>query len=130
MEIIFSTLMEIITEMKIETYLVITSKDKFPDETKVGARIKRRGLKTLFEEADYIIPHQVDYAVIEDHTLIKFICSVTVFYNSAQCILLKIGPMQMFIWTFSISINKHQENNKKEGRFNTFTDDSSCANGM
>ena len=39
-EIIFSTLMERLTEKKIETKIVITSKDKFPEETQMEVQIK------------------------------------------------------------------------------------------
>ena len=46
-EIISLTLMEKAIAKKIETKLVITSKDEFPVETKLGVRIKRRDLKPL-----------------------------------------------------------------------------------
>ena len=59
-KIISLTLMEKVIAKKIETKLVITSKDEFPVETKLGVRIKRRDLKPLFDEEDCIIPHQVD----------------------------------------------------------------------
>ena len=41
----------------------------------MGVGIKQRDLKTLLDNADYIITHQVDCAVKEDHALIKVICS-------------------------------------------------------
>ena len=69
--------MEKLTAKKIETKLVITSKDEFPVETKLGVRIKRRDLKPLFDEEDCIIPHQVDCAAKEDRNSIRAICSDT-----------------------------------------------------
>ena len=45
--------MERLIEKKIETKIVITSKDKFPEETQMEVQIKWRDLKTLFDEADY-----------------------------------------------------------------------------
>ena len=69
--------MEKLTGKKIETKLVITSKDEFPVETKLWVRIKRRDLKPLFDEEDCIIPHQVDCAAKEDHNSIRVICSDT-----------------------------------------------------
>ena len=59
-EIISLTLMEKVIAKKIETKLVITSKDEFLVETKLRVRIKRRDVKPLFDEEDCIIPHQVD----------------------------------------------------------------------
>ena len=38
-------------------------------------RIKRKDLETLFDEADYIIPYQVNCSVKEKHPLIRVICS-------------------------------------------------------
>ena len=69
--------MEKLAAKKIETKLVITSKDEFPVETKLGVRIKRRDLKPLFVEEDCTIPHQGDCAVKEDRNLIRVICSDT-----------------------------------------------------
>ena len=74
-EIIFSTLMERLTEKKIETKIVITSKDIFSEETQMEVQIKWRDLKTLFDKADYITTHQVDFAAKEDCALIEVICS-------------------------------------------------------
>ena len=62
----------------------------------MGGRIKQRHLKVLFDEVDYIILNQVDFAVKEYRTLIKVICSETYDF-----VLLNIGPMQMFIWKIS-----------------------------
>ena len=56
---------------------LLTSKDEFPVETKLGVRIKRRDLKPLFDEEDCIIPHQVDCAVKEDRNSIRVVCSDT-----------------------------------------------------
>ena len=50
----------------------MTSKDNFPKETKVGVPLKWKDLNRLFKEADYIITHQVDCAII-DYTLMKLI---------------------------------------------------------
>ena len=76
-EIISSSLMERSAEKKIETKLMITSTDAFPEETKMGVRIKQRDLKILFDKADYIIPQQADCAVKEAHGLIRVICPDT-----------------------------------------------------
>ena len=37
----------------------------------MGVQIKRRDLKTLFDEEDCTIPHQVDCATKEGHNVIK-----------------------------------------------------------
>ena len=42
-----------------------------------AVRIKRKDLETLFDEADYIIPYQVNCFVKEKHPLIRVICSDT-----------------------------------------------------
>lgn len=55
--IISSTLIEDLTEKKIDAELAITSWDKFSEETKMWAPIKHGDLETLFSDADYIITH-------------------------------------------------------------------------
>ena len=96
--------MEKLAAKKIETKLVITSKDEFPVATKLGVQIKRRDLKPLFDKEDCIIPHQIDCAVIEDRNLIRAICSDTDVFVSLctiQRILLKTGPIEMFMQKIS-----------------------------
>ena len=42
-----------------ENSLIITSKSEFPIQSQNGVKITRYDLKTTFDEADYIYPHQV-----------------------------------------------------------------------
>ena len=62
-EIIATVLLDRFTEKNFKQKLVVTSKSIFPEVTSEGTRIKRTDLKTLFDEADYIIPQQVESAI-------------------------------------------------------------------
>ena len=86
--------MEKLAAKKIETKLVITSKDEFPVETKPGVQTKWRDLKSLFDEEDCVITHQVDWAVKEDCNWIRVICSDT----------------DVFVWLYTIYIFKNWSN--------------------
>ena len=46
-------------------------------ETSHGLQIKRKDLKTVFDEADYIIPQQVNSAIEQGNKVIKVICADT-----------------------------------------------------
>ena len=76
-EIIATVLLDSFTEKKLKQKLVVTSKSKFPEETSEGTRIKRTDLKTLFDEADYIIPQQVESAIQNGSKVVKVVCADT-----------------------------------------------------
>ena len=59
------------------TSLIITSKSEFPKQSQNGVTITRYDLKTTFDEADYIIPHQVVTAFQEGNHTIKVISADT-----------------------------------------------------
>ena len=60
-----------------ENSLIITSKSEFPIQSHNGVKITRYDLKTTFDEADYIIPHQVVTAFEEGKQKIKVISADT-----------------------------------------------------
>ena len=64
-ELIAKHLLERVCSSNLPNKLMVTSTDKFPEETKMGVRLKRVDLATTFDEADYIIPQQVNSAVEE-----------------------------------------------------------------
>ena len=76
-EIIASTLLERFTKKKIQHKLIVTSKDVYPEETHQGIRTKRQDLKTHFDEADYIIPQQVNSAIEHSQKVVKVISADT-----------------------------------------------------
>ena len=57
--------------------LIVTSHDIYPEEVKNGVRCKRVDLVTHYDEADYIIPHQVDSAIRYGKTSMKVISADT-----------------------------------------------------
>ena len=76
-EIIASSLLERFTTSIAEHKLVVTSKSKFPIEILNGKKKVRQDLETLFDEADYIIPQQVNSTVLDGCKSIKVISSDT-----------------------------------------------------
>ena len=74
--------------------LIITSKSEFPKQSQNGTTITRYDLKTTFDEADYIIPHQVVTAFQEGNHTIKVISADTdVFCISLLCHVYKVMNM-------------------------------------
>ena len=57
--------------------LIVTSKSIYPVETSHNLQVKRQDLKTLFDEADYIIPQQVNSAIQQGHKVVKVISADT-----------------------------------------------------
>ena len=77
-EIIVENLLEKFTTKQIQHKLTVTSDDIYPEETSQGIRTKREDLESHFDEADYIIPQQVDFGIRHGHTTIKVISDVFV----------------------------------------------------
>ena len=61
----------------LEKRLIITSKSEIPEEINFGVRIKRHDLVSYFDEADFLIPQQVDSVVAERKKVIKVISADT-----------------------------------------------------
>ena len=76
-EMIAENLLEMFTTKQIQQRLIVTSDDIYPEETSQGIRTKREDLESHFDEADYIIPQQVDSAIRHGHTTIKVISADT-----------------------------------------------------
>ena len=76
-EIIASQILERFTQKKITHKLVITSKSPCPVQTKLGVTQMRTDLESKFDEADYILPQQVEAAIKEGKRSIKVISSDT-----------------------------------------------------
>ena len=57
--------------------MVTSNNVVLPEETTGGTRKRRTDLETHYDEADYIIPQQVDAAVKMGHTSIKVISADT-----------------------------------------------------
>ena len=78
-------LIEIITKFLLQQFstancqhkLIVTSKSIYPVETSPGLQIKRQDLMTMFDEADYIIPQQVNTVIEQDQTAVKVISADT-----------------------------------------------------
>ena len=70
-------LLQRFTQKKILHKLVITSKNTCPEETRQGMSQTCSDLESMFDEADYILPQQVDSAVREGRKSIKVISSDT-----------------------------------------------------
>ena len=76
-QIIADQLLQNFMQKKILHKLVITSKNTCPVETRLGMSQTRSDLESMFDEADYILPQQVDSAVKEGRKSIKVISSDT-----------------------------------------------------
>ena len=76
-QIIADQLLQKFMQKKILHKLVITSKNTSPVETRLGMSQPRSDLESMFDEADYILPQQVDSAVKEGRKSIKVISSDT-----------------------------------------------------
>ena len=76
-QIIADQLLQKFMQKKILHKLVITSKNICPVETRLGMSQTRSDLESMFDEADYILPQQVDSAVKEGRKSIKVISSDT-----------------------------------------------------
>ena len=78
-------LIDIITQFLLQQFstancqhkLIVTSKSIYPVETSHGLQIKRQDLMTMFDEADYIIPQQVNTAIEQGQTAVKVISADT-----------------------------------------------------
>ena len=57
--------------------LIVTSHDIYQEEVKNGVRCKRVDLVTHYDEADYIIPHQVDSVIRNGKRSMKVISAGT-----------------------------------------------------
>ena len=64
-QIIADQLLQKFMQKRILHKLVITSKNTCPVETRLGMSQTRSGLESMFDEAGYILPQQVDSAVKE-----------------------------------------------------------------
>ena len=53
--------------------IFVTSDNVHPEEEKQGARKKRKDLETYYDEADYIVPQQVEAAIHKGNKIIKVI---------------------------------------------------------
>ena len=76
-QIIADQLLQKFMQKKILHKLVIISKNTCPVETRLGMSQTRSDLESMFDEADYILPQQVDSAVKEGRKSIKVISSDT-----------------------------------------------------
>ena len=70
-EIIVKNLLQKFTSLKIKHSLVVTSNDIHPEETCQGRRRKRHDLESYYDEADYLIPQQVEAAIKLGKRVIK-----------------------------------------------------------
>jgi hypothetical protein len=112
-------LLKSFTEKSIHHNLLITSNNTCPEETTCGMSRTRFDLESMFDEADYILPQQVDSAVREGKTSIKVISS-----DTDVCVLLCSiyisqgwGDAEIYIQDFNddkniISVNKTVEKHK------------------
>ena len=76
-QIIADQLLQKFMQNKILHKLVIISKNTCSVETRLGMSQTRSDLESMFDEADYILPQQVDSAVKEGRKSIKVISSDT-----------------------------------------------------
>ena len=79
-EVVSEYILEKFSERAAQQKFVVTSNDVLPEETIGGTRRKRTDLETHYDEADYIIPQQVNAAVKLGHTSIKVISADTDFF--------------------------------------------------
>ena len=77
-QIIAKFLLQRFSSARCQHKLIVTSKSIYPAETNQGLQINRQHLMTVFDEADYIIPQQVNVAVEHGQTAISF-CWCNVF---------------------------------------------------
>ena len=76
-EIIAENLLQKFTSLKIKHSLVVTSNDIHPEETCQGRRRKRHDLESYYDEADYLIPQQVEAAIKLGKRVIKVVSADT-----------------------------------------------------
>ena len=76
-ELIAETLFQKFIDEISDKRLIITSKSKTPEEINHGVRIKRHDLVSYYDEADYLIPQQVDSIVREGKKVIKIVSADT-----------------------------------------------------
>ena len=76
-EIIAEHLLEKFTELKIKYNFVVTSNDIHPEQTNQGIKFKREDLESYFDEADYLIPQQVEAAIKNGCRTIKVVSADT-----------------------------------------------------
>ena len=75
--IIAEYLLEKFTSKQIQHKLIVTSDDVHPEETSQGIREKREDLESHYDEADYIVPQQVEAAIKHGNRVIKVISADT-----------------------------------------------------
>ena len=119
-EVISEYLLENFTERFMHHKLVVTSNDIHPEETILGVRQKRYDLESHYDEADYIIPQQVNAAIIHGHTTVKVISADTDVFVLLCYHYLKNNwsPAEVYLESFQndkgiISIKRTVEKNKK-----------------
>ena len=76
-ELIAAELIKCANKHSFDNKLVVTSKSPFPKQSHRGITIIRHDMETTFDEADYIIPHQVVIATLEGRKIIKVISADT-----------------------------------------------------
>ena len=75
--IICNELLDPFTKSRCQTPLIITGQDDVPTYTHNGLQIKRQGMNTTREEADVIIPQQVQNVMDDGYRNVKVICDDT-----------------------------------------------------
>ncbi|MEM7297990.1 MAG: hypothetical protein AAF391_06960, partial [Bacteroidota bacterium] len=76
-EVVSNELIQRYKSRKNQSKLVVTSKNACPVETEKGYLIERSDLESKYDEADYLIPQQVDAAIKEGKKSIKVVLSDT-----------------------------------------------------
>ena len=75
--IICNELLDPFTKSRCQKPLIITGQDDVPTYTHNGLQIKRQGMNTTREEADVIIPQQVQNVMDDGYRNVKVICDDT-----------------------------------------------------
>ena len=75
--IICNELLDHFTKSRCQKSLIITGQDDVPTNTHNSLQTKRQDMKTTHEEADVIIPQQVQKAMDDGYRNVKVICDDT-----------------------------------------------------
>ena len=106
-QIIAKFLLQRFSSARCQHKLIVTSKSIYPAETNQGLQINRQHLMTVFDEADYIIPQQVNVVVEHGQTAIKVIFADAMFSCfCVECAWRKTGLGLRFTWIVSIQIKQ------------------------
>ena len=77
-ELIVDILLERFAVRNTEHFLMVTSRSKYSFEVCQRVRINRKDLSTEFDEADYIICHQIDYIIYQKkNATVDLLCGHT-----------------------------------------------------